>query len=130
MERMWMYFTVVLAITANLLTPEQWVSYHDCCYDESGRIAACASNTASHPRTPVIRNACCDPITHQLRTAPAPVVLDGHSPCNVPHIDAIPAPVPMLVIHLDGGDLNPRVVFATGPPSSPDILARHCRFNI
>jgi len=130
MGRMWMYFTVVLAITANLLTPEQWVSYHTCCYDESGRIAACASDAGSHSRTPVIRDACCDPITHQLRTAPAPVVLDGNSHCNVPHIDAIPAPVQMFVIHDAGENLRPCVVFATGPPSTCEVLSRHCRFNI
>ncbi len=125
-----MYFTAVLAIAANLLTPEQWVSYQRCCYDENGNVMSCALASSASSRSPVIREACCDPITHQLRTAPAPVVNESKTPCNIPHFDAIPAPVPPLIAHISEQGVCAREAFDTGPLENPELLSRHCRFNI
>jgi hypothetical protein len=132
MGRVCIYFTAVLAIAANLLTPEQWVSYQHCCYDENGNVMACALERDTPSRTPVLRDACCDPITHQLRTAPAPVVTDAKNSCDVPHFDAIPAPVPIYIAQLFESRLPDRALSNTGPPatSSDQLLSQHCRFNI
>lgn len=116
---------------ANLLLPEQLIRYQACCYDDSGHLAACACERRADSRTSVIHDACCDPIRHPLRPAPAPVVAQARDFCDLPFMDAVLAPIPpyhfaMLIEE----NLPDRVMQNTGPPGDPQLLPLHCRFNI
>ena len=129
MKRVWLYFAAVAIIAANLLLPERLVSYRSCCYDERGNIASCACEITVVPGA-IIHGDCCDPIVHQLRSAPAPAVVHAKIATDVPASDALPAPVPAL-LPLDSDQISTAVVeLDTGPPGPVDLLPLHCRLNV
>lgn len=122
--------TTVFMLTANLLVPQQIVSYRPCCYDENGKLSLhlqCGCQTTTTPSLSE-RRECCDPIISKLRHENSSLV----APSTFSKAD-IEAPVPESVsvtsfIAADAHAVS--MLFDTGPPHVPDFLTLHSRLNL
>ena len=126
-------FTVFL-IAAYLLVPERLVTYKKCCFDNAGRLRACATPFAENPKNtpPLIRGqGCCDPTVAVLRGVPAaPALCPDVQDSGAFETDGICAiPAMNMVIAVPAG-LTILARWTTVPSILPDILTIQSRLNL
>ena len=132
MSRYVLSITLVLAVTANLLVPQQIVRYRACCYDVNGKLALhlCGCQTDNKEPALSTKRRCCDPLITQLASRsiapavnePASVKYDAHSEFT--------AEVPQAAL-LEISAAHARIsVWDTGPPPCGDVLSLLSRLNI
>lgn len=129
--RVFLAIACAVAITTNLLIPQQLVSYHACCYSADGQLIVgqceCSRRAAKGDGISAPLSDCCKPIITQLRDSVAQIA------CPAP-VEALPLgmlvqPVEMTPLIVPA--ISPvATVLDTGPPIEVGFLKLHARFNI
>lgn len=132
MKRVGIQLSVVFALTANLLLPQQIVSYRPCCYDQDGKLALhqCGCPDSGNEPSITERHECCEPIITQLLHGGATqTVVAASVKSPAPTQGALP--VAPVKFDLSTHEAPAAVVFYdTGPPMLVGFLKLHSRFNI
>jgi hypothetical protein len=124
--------TLLAAITANLLLPQQIVRYRACCYDVDGNLALhlCGCNP-HHTETSIdTRRTCCDPTVIQFKSNSKARLVSSESPPKFDSFCEFQSEAPQAVL-LALSEAQPRIsVWDTGPPQPVDVLGFHSRLNL
>ena len=123
--------SALIAVTANLLLPQQIVRYCACRCDEPSKVALhpCCQPRHCHAAAHPPRRPCCDPVVVTLKITSD---IKCASATSLPRFDSqseFQQEAPCLVmLALHETPLN-RTIWDTGPPQPVDLLNLHSRLN-